>query len=53
MDNYTDDLRLPLLTLDEARQVVSLLLHFQHETTEEGRAAGALAHDLALRLPSE
>ncbi|MFE6222958.1 hypothetical protein [Streptomyces sp. NPDC057854] len=48
---YTSGPRLPLITLDEARRAVALLLHFQDET-EEGRAAGDLAHDLALRLPA-
>ncbi|GGR51547.1 hypothetical protein [Streptomyces roseolus] len=47
---YTFAPRLPLITLDEARRAVALLTHFEDET-EEGRAAGDLAHDLALRLP--
>ncbi|MFB7278076.1 hypothetical protein ACFCZV_13290 [Streptomyces hydrogenans] len=57
MDTDTDaDLpaadRHPLLTLDEARQAVELLLHFEDDT-EEGRAAGQLGADLARRLPSD
>ncbi|MFE6225457.1 hypothetical protein [Streptomyces sp. NPDC057854] len=41
--------RVPLLTLDEARQLVDLLLHFEDDS-EEGRAAGQLAADLARRV---
>ncbi|WP_406078690.1 hypothetical protein OG337_28845 [[Kitasatospora] papulosa] len=43
--------RLPLLTLDEAREAVRLLLHFADESPE-GRAAGEWAADVALRLPA-
>ncbi|MER5966685.1 hypothetical protein [Streptomyces sp. NPDC002057] len=52
MDDYAEP-RLPLVTLEEARQAIALLLHYQDESTEEGRAAGTLARDLALRLPAE
>ncbi|MFF9199984.1 hypothetical protein ACF09L_32735 [Streptomyces sp. NPDC014779] len=49
--DYPDDERLPLLTLDEARRAVALLLHLADDSAE-GREAGQLAHDLALRLPA-
>ncbi|GHG10283.1 hypothetical protein [Streptomyces hydrogenans] len=54
-DDYAEDYgpRLPLISLCEAREAVRLLLHFRDETTEEGQAAGDLAHDLALRLPAD
>ncbi|MFE1349555.1 hypothetical protein [Streptomyces sp. NPDC058757] len=44
--------RLPLFTLDEARQVVELLLHFEDDSGE-GRAAGQLAAGLARRFPCD
>ncbi|MEU9858047.1 hypothetical protein [Streptomyces sp. NPDC047974] len=52
-DDYAEDYgpRLPLASLGEARETVRLLLHFQDET-EDAQAAGALARDLALRLPA-
>ncbi|MDX2732850.1 hypothetical protein [Streptomyces sp. PA03-2a] len=49
---YPKGLRLPLLTLDEAREMVRLLLHFADESME-GRAAGDLATDLGRRLPAD
>ncbi|WP_137991279.1 hypothetical protein [Streptomyces vilmorinianum] len=50
--DYPDPTRLPLVTLDEARKVVELLMHFEDDTVE-GRAAFQLAGDIALRLPAE
>ncbi|MFD3998869.1 hypothetical protein [Streptomyces sp. NPDC058583] len=49
--DYTDAPRLPLVTLDEARQAVEVLLHLEDES-EEGWAARHLAHELAARLPA-
>jgi hypothetical protein len=51
---YSDDPRLPLITLDEARNVVRLLMHFaEGGGSDEELDAYALATDLAGRLPSE
>ncbi|MFJ2587104.1 hypothetical protein [Streptomyces sp. NPDC087538] len=49
---YPSDPRLPLLTADEAREVVSLLRHFADDSAE-GQAAGDLTADLARGLPTE
>ncbi|MET7549200.1 hypothetical protein ABZS94_26055 [Streptomyces sp. NPDC005500] len=47
-DDYPDDRRLPLLTAAEARDAVSFMQKLEAlELTPHGRAAGALAHDLA------
>ena len=51
---YSDAPRLPLVTLDEARDVVRLLMHFAEPgESDEELDAYALATDLAGRLPSE
>lgn len=51
---YSDSPRLPLITLDEAREVVRLLMHFTQACgTDEELDAYALATDIAGRLPSE
>ncbi|MGW6390199.1 hypothetical protein ACWFR1_06755 [Streptomyces sp. NPDC055103] len=44
--------RVPLLTVAEGRAVVAVLSHFADDS-EEGRAAGGLAHQLAMRIPSQ
>ncbi|MGW9245782.1 hypothetical protein [Streptomyces badius] len=44
--------RVPLITLEEAREAVRLLLHFADDSPE-GQAAGAWAADVALRLPAD
>lgn len=44
--------RLPLVTLEEAREAVRLLRHFA-DGSPEGQQAGAWAADMALRLPAE
>ncbi|MCX5158115.1 hypothetical protein OOK39_02215 [Streptomyces sp. NBC_00264] len=49
---YPTDPRLPLLTLDEAREAVRLLGHFADDSPE-GKAAGDLAADLGRRLPAD
>ncbi|MFB7424714.1 hypothetical protein ACFC0K_15725 [Streptomyces hydrogenans] len=49
--SFTDDPRVPLITLTEVREAVVLLLHLSEQDTEEGHRAGQLASDLALRLP--
>ncbi|MEU8526475.1 hypothetical protein AB0C77_12885 [Streptomyces sp. NPDC048629] len=49
---YPDQTRLPLVSLDEARHAVELLMWFEDETPE-GRAAGDLARTLAARLPAD
>ncbi|MFJ8848918.1 hypothetical protein [Streptomyces sp. NPDC102437] len=49
---YPSDPRLPLLTADEVRKVISLLRHLADDSTE-GRAAGDLAADLGRRLSAE
>ncbi|WP_086824869.1 hypothetical protein [Streptomyces sp. NRRL B-24572] len=48
---YSDEPRLPLITLSEAHETVALLLHLGDESTDEGRRAVQLASDIALRLP--
>lgn len=50
--SYPTAPRLPLVTLDEAREAVRLLQHFADDSPE-GRDAGVWAADMALRLPSE
>lgn len=50
--SYPTDPRLPLLTLDEAREAVRLLRHFADDSAE-GQVAGDLAADLGRRLPAE
>ncbi|MFF1843080.1 hypothetical protein ACFVW9_15205 [Streptomyces sp. NPDC058217] len=49
--SYPSDPRLPLLTLDEAREAVRLLRHFADDSLE-GRTARDLAANLGRRLPS-
>lgn len=44
--------RLPLITLDEAREAVRLLRYFADDSPQ-GRDAGAWAWDVALRLPAD
>lgn len=48
---YSDEPRLPLITLSEAHEMVALLLHLGDESTDEGCRAAQLASDIALRLP--
>lgn len=48
---YSTAPRLPLLTLDEAREAVRLLLHLADDTAA-GREAVQLAGELGLRLPA-
>ncbi|MFC8704127.1 hypothetical protein ACFUIV_18325 [Streptomyces anulatus] len=50
--SYPTAPRLPLITLNEAREAVRLLQHFTDDSPE-GQEAGAWAADVALRLPSE
>lgn len=50
--SYPASPRLPLITLDEARDAVRLLQHFADDSPE-GQEAGAWAADVALRLPSD
>ncbi|MGC4925588.1 hypothetical protein [Streptomyces sp. DT117] len=50
--SYSTSPRLPLITLDEARDAVRLLQHFADDSAE-GQQAGAWAADMALRLPAE
>lgn len=51
--DYSDAPRLPLLSVAEAREAVSyLLLLEQLDVTPRGAAAGRLAADLAMRLPT-
>ncbi|MEV8523183.1 hypothetical protein AB0451_03345 [Streptomyces sp. NPDC052000] len=53
---YANAPREPLLTLDEAREAVRLLMHFSETgdaDSEEALDAYALATDIAGRLPSE
>ncbi|MFF3324938.1 hypothetical protein [Streptomyces sp. NPDC002889] len=47
------DERMPLVTVDELRKVVGLLLVLGEDGDDIGTKAGRLAHDLALRLPSD
>ncbi|MFE0777831.1 hypothetical protein [Streptomyces sp. NPDC058861] len=50
---YSDEPRLPLLTIAEARETVALLrLLEQLDPVGRGPAAGQLAADLARRLPT-
>ncbi|HEY9369439.1 hypothetical protein [Streptomyces sp.] len=49
---YPDQTRQPLVTLDEARHAVELLLWFEDDTPE-GHAASELARTLATRLPTD
>ncbi|MGW9437961.1 hypothetical protein [Streptomyces sp. NPDC055607] len=48
--DYPDEPRLPLLTAAEARELFGLLLHFDDDS-EQGRRAGQMARDLAMRVP--
>ncbi len=50
--SYPTAPRLPLITLEEAREAVRLLQHFADDSPE-GRDAGVWAADMALRLPEE
>ncbi|MEV7492222.1 hypothetical protein AB0O08_15885 [Streptomyces anulatus] len=50
--SYPTAPRLPLVTLEEAREAVLLLQHFADDSPE-GRDAGAWAAEVALRLPAE
>ncbi|MDQ0694263.1 hypothetical protein [Streptomyces sp. W4I9-2] len=50
--SYPTAPRLPLITLEEAREAVRLLQYFADDSPE-GQAAGVWAADVALRLPSE
>ncbi|MFJ6487063.1 hypothetical protein [Streptomyces californicus] len=50
--SYSTAPRLPLVTLEEAREAVRLLRHFADDSPE-GQEAGVWAADVALRLPSE
>ncbi|MFI0827273.1 hypothetical protein ACH4Q7_22775 [Streptomyces roseolus] len=43
--------RQPLLTYGEAVDIVMTLRHFA-DSSEEGKAAGDLAHTLAMRIPA-
>lgn len=51
-DSYPTAPRLPLITLDEAREAVRLLRHFADDSPD-GRDAGAWVAEVALRLPAE
>ncbi|WP_179889727.1 MULTISPECIES: hypothetical protein [unclassified Streptomyces] len=50
--SYPTAPRLPLITLEEAREAVRLLQHFADDSPE-GQQAGVWAADVALRLPAE
>jgi hypothetical protein len=46
------DERVPLVTMDELRKVVALLLVLADSGDDIGLEAERMAHDLALRLPA-
>lgn len=53
---YSEAPRMPLITLDEAREAVRLLMHFAGDSagdSDEKLDAYQLATDIAGRLPSE
>lgn len=50
--SYPVSPRLPLVTLEEAREAVRLLQHFADDSPE-GQAAGSWVAEVALRLPAE
>lgn len=51
---YLNDPRVPLLTAAEVREAVGYLLALEElDSTPRGKAAGDLAHELALRIPAE
>ncbi|MEI5032450.1 hypothetical protein RB201_04420 [Streptomyces sp. S1A(2023)] len=50
--SYPTAPRVPLITLEEAREAVRLLRHFADDSPE-GQQADAWAADVALRLPSD
>ncbi|MEV5854687.1 hypothetical protein [Streptomyces anulatus] len=50
--SYPTEPRLPLITLEEARDAVRLLRRFADDSPE-GQEAGAWAADVALRLPAD
>lgn len=47
------DERVPLVTVDELRKVVGLLLALSGDGDDLAVEAERLAHDLALRLPAD
>jgi len=47
------DERVPLVTVDELRKTVALLLVLEEQGDDIGIEAGRLAHDYALRLPED
>ncbi|MFE9850289.1 hypothetical protein ACFYPN_15965 [Streptomyces sp. NPDC005576] len=49
--SHPSDPRLPLLTLEEARAAVRLLMHLADDSVE-GREAAELAGVLGMRLPA-
>ncbi|WP_405958500.1 DUF6417 family protein [Streptomyces phaeochromogenes] len=44
--------RLPLLTLEEAHEVLAILLHVGTGTDEQAQSAQRLVRELAARIPS-
>ncbi|MFI1487987.1 DUF6417 family protein [Streptomyces sp. NPDC020747] len=44
--------RLPVLTLEEAHEVLEILLHVGMGTDNQAESARRLAHELAARIPS-